>query len=77
MIELTQHEKTAMYMYAVIKDMRGDFQAGTPDELAEFATNMLNTVIHLGNLAEKLGVEVPTIEEEDKDGTVVPDQTSA
>jgi hypothetical protein len=43
--------------------MRGDFGSSDPEELAEFAGMCLNTVIHLGMLAVRLGVEEPEVEE--------------
>lgn len=64
MVELTENEVTAMKVFAMVKDLRGDLGASDPDELAEFAGMCLNTVIHLGLLAIRLGVE----EQEQPDG---------
>lgn len=54
MADLTENEVTAMEIYRMVKDAEGDFDMDDPDEIAELATRMLNTVIHLGRLVERL-----------------------
>lgn len=54
MTTLTDNEVTAMQVYAMVKDARGDLQSSDPYGLAEFASMCLNTVIHLGALVERL-----------------------
>lgn len=53
-MKLTENEETAMDIYRIIKDARGDIDMEDPEEIAEFATRMLNTCIHLGGLVERL-----------------------
>lgn len=54
MVKLNKNEETALQVYEMVKDMRGDFHSSDPEEIAEFAGMCLNTVIHLGGLVSRL-----------------------